>query len=123
MDDRIETDILAPEIKAEAREVDWHKLNRLYVTRRLPMIQECGHKFDSSREPKNNCEWCWFTYFNSNGEMVKAADQCFQEAGKDVLERIKGKRFVKMFVRFMATVAKFVAEQKAKEQNGQQGTN
>ena len=122
MDDRIETDIPAPEIKAEAREVDWHKLNRLYVTRQLKRVQECGHRFDESQEPKNNCEFCFFAWFTSHGELVQNMEQCYQEAGRDVLERIKGKKITKFFLRYLATVAKFIEHQKElgnlKEHNG-----
>lgn len=120
--DNKETIVVKPKIVY--KEVDYRdteqyqqekKNNRYWVTRQLQRIKECGHKFSAYEEPKTNCEWCWFTFFNSNGELVKTADECFREEGKDVLERIRGKKFTKMFIRFMATVAQFVKEQQKNE--------
>jgi len=92
------------------------QLNKIWVTRRLDHIKECGHKFSAYEEPRTNCEWCWFTFFNTNGELVKTADECFREEGRDILERVRGKKFTKMFLRFMSTVAQFVNEQKGKNE-------
>ena len=107
-------------IKVETKEIkqsDIRKFNRLYITRQLKRVRECGHRFDENQEPHNNCEFCWFAFFNMHAELIKQADQCFTEMGKDILERIRGKRFTKMFTRFMSTVEQFMKE-KQKEQNG-----
>jgi hypothetical protein len=91
---------------------DYKKYMHDFFTRRLKRVSECGHRFDEEREPRTNCEWCWFAYLNMHGDMVKTAHQCFSDEGRDVLERIRGKKFTKFFIRFMATVAEFVAHQK-----------
>ena len=83
------------------------------IIRKLPRIKECNHRFDPEREPRTGCEFCWFSFFNNHADLIKQADECFNEMGKDVLERIRGKRFVKMFCRFMSTVSKFMEQQKA----------
>jgi hypothetical protein len=81
----------------------------------------CGHKIATAldkegklflpTDPKTNCDVCWMAYFQNNGVVVQIADECFQEAGRDVLERSRGKKFVHYFVRFMSTMARFQREQ------------
>jgi hypothetical protein len=100
------------------------QLLRVHFTVRRGKAQPCGHKLSSinipnekgeatvfiTSDPRKNCDSCWFTYFNTNGQMTQIADECFREAGRDVLERSRGKRFVKYFLRFMSTIARFQRE-------------
>ncbi len=102
----------------------WKQMMRMHFTIRRGLAQPCGHKLASinvpnekgentvfiTADPRKNCDSCWFTYFNSNGDMTNIADECFREAGRDVLERSRGKRFVKYFLRFMSTIARFQRE-------------
>lgn len=97
---------------------EWRKYNHDFVTRRFKRVQECAHRFDEEREPRTNCPFCWFAYLSMHGEMVKTADLCFQEEGRDILERVKGKKFTKMFLRFMSTIAQFEKAQKEKNVTG-----
>ena len=102
----------------------WKQMMRMHFTVRRGTAPGCGHKLSSinvpnekgentlfiTSDPRKNCDSCWFTYFNTNGQMTNIADECFREAGRDVLERSRGKRFVKYFLRFMSTIARFQRE-------------
>jgi hypothetical protein len=106
----------------------WKQMMRIHFTVRRGLAQPCGHKLSTimvpddkgkqsvfiTSDPRKNCESCWFTYFNTNGQMTQIADDCFQNAGRDVLERSRGKRFVKYFLMFMSTVARFQREAAAR---------
>ena len=120
----------------------WKQMMRIHFTIRRGTAPGCGHKLSSinvpnekgentifiTSDPRKNCDSCWFTYFNTNGQMTNIADECFREAGRDVLERSRGKRFVKYFLRFMSTIARFQREAAEKaaangiEANGTEGT-
>lgn len=119
----------------------WKQMMRMHFTVRRGTAPGCGHKLSSinvpnekgentlfiTSDPRKNCDSCWFTYFNTNGQMTNIADECFREAGRDVLERSRGKRFVRYFLRFMSTIARFQREAAEKaaangvEANGTQG--
>ena len=102
----------------------WKQMMRIHFTIRRGTAPGCGHKLSSinvpnekgentifiTSDPRKNCDSCWFTYFNTNGQMTNIADECFREAGRDVLERSRGKRFVRYFLRFMSTIARFQRE-------------
>ena len=84
-------------------------------------LMPCGHKIDRVNQPKNNCEICWWNWLNTHGELVKVADEFFREYGKARLVAMRGKVFVKMFLRFMSTVQHLMEEQKnLKEKNDNQ---
>jgi len=91
----------------------WKKFKRLYFTVRNPVVVYCGHKIDPQREPKNNCESCWFAFFNNNAEVVKTADELFREHGPSAIEQVRGKKFMRNFLRFMGTLAKWQTEAQA----------
>jgi hypothetical protein len=92
-------------------QTEFKKLLRMYFTVRHGSVKGCGHKLDVNNDPRNHCEYCWFAYFNTNGQMAQTADECFTNEGEDVLVRIRGKKFVKYFKRFMSTLARFKREQ------------
>jgi len=97
---------------------------RWHFTVRRSIVKACGHKINltSFADPRHNCDSCWFAYFQNNGQMTQIADECFQNAGRDVLERSRGKRFVKYFLRIMSTIARFQREA-AEAQKAQEKTN
>ncbi len=113
---------------------EWGKIMRLFFTVERGTLTHCGHKLGIvdhrngkvllNEEPKNNCQQCWFAYFNENSDMVSTADQCFAQEGIETLIRIRGRKFVKNFTRFMSTMTKFKVELDAqadaarKEANG-----
>jgi hypothetical protein len=114
---RAQQDPIVP--KQMTRQV-WKQMMRMHFTVRRGKAQPCGHKLASTldaeghvvitSDPRRNCEHCWFTYFNTNGTMTNIADECFRESGRDVLERSRGKKFVKYFLMFMSTIARFQRE-------------
>lgn len=90
---------------------------RTFFTQRHATVTPCGHKFHPTAEPKNNCQYCWFCYYNEHGEVTQTAEECFQKEGADFLIKLRGKKFFKNFLKFMATLAQYQAI-KEKEQNG-----
>jgi hypothetical protein len=105
----------APKEQKPMTRKQWKELMRLYFTVRHPRVRACQHRLDMARDPRHNCENCWFAYFKEQGQLVQTADECFVKAGRKALEAIRGKRFTKYFIRFMATLARFRAEQLAAE--------
>jgi len=93
----------------------WKQMMRAEFTVRRPTVKLCGHKINLEADPRTNCESCWFAYFNNNKTMTEIADDCFQNAGRDILERSRGKKFTRQFMRFMSTVNRLVEEAKQKE--------
>ena len=96
-----------------------------YFTVKHILLTNCGHRLDMVNEPRHrHCENCYFQWFNTHPQLVETADQFFRTHGKLALEGMRGKNFVKMFVRYMATVIHFMKEEaalKAKEANESQG--
>lgn len=94
------------------------QLRGKYFTIKHPQLKECGHKLDMINEPRHrNCENCWWTFFNTHPQLVETADQFFKTQGKQAMIGLRGKQFVTMFVRFMATMIHF-ARQEGRLPNG-----
>jgi hypothetical protein len=92
-------------------ESDYRKYNKELVTRQLPTVKNCGHKFDPEVLPRLHCDECLFTYFNQSEEFVLELHNQYKE-NKQVLVSKYGSNFVKQFVRFMSTVSKLREEKK-----------
>lgn len=93
------------------------QIMRAYWTVVHPRVSACWHKYDNTI-PRNNCEYCWFAFFQSHGELTAELDKAYRTEGKAVIVRTNGKKFANMFLRFMSTVAKFVEEQKGIDEAG-----
>jgi hypothetical protein len=90
---------------------DYKNMMRQFFTVRRQRVAECGHRYNEMTQPRNNCEHCWFAFLNTHGDMVKIADEIFvKENGKAYLTQLQGAKFVKMFCRFMSTIARWKAE-------------
>jgi len=87
------------------------KLRAKYFTVRHPLLTECGHKLDMINQPKNNCENCWFQFFNTHPQLVEVADQFYRTHGKKPMIGMRGVKFVKNFGRYMVTVAHFMKQE------------
>lgn len=100
------------------------QLRAKYYTVRHPYLAECGHKLDMINQPKNNCENCWFQFFNTHPQLVETADQFFRTLGKNAMEGMRGRKFVTNFLRYMATVIHLM-KQEGRLPNGsnQSGTD
>lgn len=90
---------------------EYKNLMRQYFTVRRPIVQGCGHKIDvDDRDgPRNNCESCWFAFFNNHGEMVQTVDEMIQKHGSETVVRMRGVKFLKMFRSFMSTLVAWKA--------------
>jgi hypothetical protein len=97
-------------------------LRNKYFTVRHDLMP-CGHKIDRINQPKTNCEICWWNWLNTHSQLVQTAHEFIQQYGKDRLVKMRGKVFVRMFLRFMSTVNHLLGEQKAQEKlnDNQQG--
>ena len=90
------------------------QLRGKYFTVKHPRLETCGHKYDPINEPRHrNCENCWFQFLNTHPQLVETADQFFRTQGKKAMIGMRGEHFVKMFVRYMATVIHMMNEEKA----------
>ena len=79
------------------------------------ILLTCGHKMDLQNEPRTNCETCWWEWLNNHSTLVQTAHEFYQQYGKERLVAMRGARFVKMWLRFMSTVAHMIEEQKKQE--------
>ena len=79
------------------------------------LLEDCQHKMDMQNQPKTGCENCWYQWLNHHGTLVQTAHEFYQQFGKERLVAMRGKVFVKYFLRFMSTVAHMIEEQKAQE--------
>ena len=79
------------------------------------LLEDCQHKMDMQNQPKTGCENCWYQWLNHHGNLVQNAHEFYQQYGKERLVAMRGKVFVKMFLRFMSTIAHMIEEQKAQE--------
>ena len=86
---------------------------KTFTVRHIPL--NCGHKMDLQNQPKTNCETCWWEWLNNHSTLVQTAHEFYQQYGKERLVAMRGKVFTRQFLRFMSTVAHFLAEQKAQE--------
>jgi hypothetical protein len=62
-------------------------------------------------QPKNNCETCWFTFFNTHPQLVEVVDQFYRTKGKGPLIAMRGEKFTKNFGRYMVTLIMTMKEQ------------
>jgi len=87
-------------------------------------LMPCGHKIDRINQPKNNCDICWWNWLNIHRKLIETAHEFYQQYGKERLVAMRGAKFVRMFLRYMSTVAHLLEEQKAQEKlNGNQDSS
>jgi hypothetical protein len=82
-----------------------------YFTVRHVVLENCGHKLDMINFPKTNCENCLYQFFNTHPQLVEVTDQFFRTHGKGPLIGMRGEKYFKAFVRYMATVIHFMKEE------------
>ena len=102
-------------------ELQLRQLRGKYFTIRHDLVKECGHKIDRMNEPSIGCEWCWWTWLSGHGELVKTTDEALQEHGKEFVIKLRGRRYLKYFLRFMSTLARFKKEQEQQCQQKEVG--
>jgi hypothetical protein len=90
------------------------KLRRAHITQVQGTVRACGHKFDSKRQPRTNCQFCWEAYFFTAVDTAAIHDD-FQKGGKAQLRKVYGDVFTKAF-------GLFLQDQLMKELENGQGT-
>ena len=96
------------------------KIRKQHITVQHSRVVGCGHRLDLKRQPRhNNCENCWWAWFQNNGEMVKTADEAFQSGHPEIIVMLQGNKFYKNFLKFMATVARLEAQMKPQEESNE----
>jgi hypothetical protein len=98
----------------QVSEAELKQLRRLYFTVRHDTVQPCGHKLDRVNQPDNNCEFCWFGFYESHPQLVETADKAYVEQGQRFLDKMRGVKFRKFFTRYMATKLKMQQEMETK---------
>ena len=84
-----------------------------YFTVKHDVLTNCGHKMDRINQPRLNCENCWYQFFNTHPQLVEVSDEFFRTHGKGPMIGMRGEKYFKNFVRFMATVLHFQKEELA----------
>src|ERR1039458_9867367 len=84
---------------------DIKRYNKELITRQLPKVKNCGHKFDPEVLPRLHCDECLFTFFNQNDQFIIELHNQYKE-NKQILISKYGVKFTKQFERFMSTVSK-----------------
>ena len=74
---------------------------RQWVTLRHGMVRACGHKIDLSRQPRNNCEWCWEAWLKTSDGLLVVLHETLVNKGLAALKAQYGNKLVKMFKRFL----------------------
>jgi hypothetical protein len=75
-----------------------------YFTVRHVRLDVCDHLLDMINQPKNNCEQCWWIWFQTHPQLMETADQFYRTQGRKPLIAMRGLVFVRMFERTMATI-------------------
>ena len=100
-------------------EAQFRKLRGKFFTVRHHRVKECNHLLDMINEPTfRNCEYCWWSFFSSHGELVQVTDKAMQEQGSGFIDKMRGREYRKRFCQYMSTLARFkkeVDEQKVAE--------
>src|ERR1039458_667803 len=94
-----------------------------YFTVKHVLLENCGHKLDMLNQPKTNCENCYWQWFLHHPQLVETTDQFFRAHGKGPLVAMRGEKYFKMFVRFMATYIHMQKEEAAAAQAAQEKAN
>jgi hypothetical protein len=114
---------IASQLQSTPRQIsqaEFKQLRRVYFTVRHDRVDICDHKLDRMNQPTDNCEFCWYAWFDSHPDLVKTADRAYIEQGAKFLDKIRGTRFRKMFCRFMVTKLKLQQEQEEKNESGRE---
>lgn len=90
------------------------EIRRRYITVVHGTVRACEHKFDPTRPPKNNCEYCWEAYFVTATDTAAIHDD-LMKGGKKRLQAVYGDVFTKAF-------GKFLTNQMSMENNDNEST-
>jgi hypothetical protein len=65
-------------------------------------VIKCGHKFHPTDEPDTNCASCWSAYFMEQKGIRIGVDSIIRSFGIEQLRKVRGNKFAKMYMRFVA---------------------
>jgi hypothetical protein len=84
----------------------FRELRGKFFTIRQEAVEPCGHPMGVQDEPQfSNCQHCWYAYFSQHTELVLMVGKLMAlENGVNTVTRARGKKFVKMFQRFVKTL-------------------
>ena len=78
---------------------EWRAAN---FTVRHSVVNACGHKLDLKQFPSNaNCWECWNAFFSVSPEGVASVHQLLLNGGTQAVIAMHGKKFTKMFGKFL----------------------
>lgn len=90
------------------------QMRRQYLTRVLPDVVACGHKFNPERPPVTKCLDCWTAFFKNSAD-IERLHKALTEDGIKSMRRTYGDRYVQMFSRFIQDQ---LTQFRAERQNG-----
>lgn len=105
--DQLDPSLKVPKPPTEAQ---FRLARKIYWTQQYKTVDACGHKFHPTDAPKTNCDDCWIAYFQVHGEVTQLCDEIFRKEGLATLKKLKGDKYAKNFVRFMAGLAQYQKE-------------
>ena len=115
------TTIIADE-RPKLTDTEIRRLRRQFITVIYPRVAACGHKYIAEEQPRKNCPDCWFTFFQNHGELVQTTDELFNtDGGLELIKTLRGGKFLKMFLRFMSTIAHIKKNEENMQRNGTGG--
>lgn len=76
-------------------------MRRQFITIMHGTVRACGHKIDISKQPKNNCEFCWEAYFKTTDNLLVTLHEFLVTRGLPALRAQFGDKLVKQFSRFL----------------------
>lgn len=99
----LETPTKVEEVKKPTRKEigEWRARN---FTIRHATVVACGHKLDLRQFPHEaHCFDCWYAFLESNPDGVASVHELLQQGGTKAVEAMHGKKFVKMYGRYIQT--------------------
>ncbi len=104
-------------------ELQLRQLRGKYFTVRHPRTIGCDHHQDQINEPTfRNCESCWYAFFSTHGELVNVTHEAFSEHGAAFVEKLRGRKYVRMFTRFMSTMNRLREDAEKLQETNDKGT-
>lgn len=83
------------------------------------VVVACGHKLEHGRFPRQaNCFDCWEALFETTPDGVQSVHSLLMQSGTQAVEQMHGKKFVKMFGRYLRKKLLEMHKQKTSEAPG-----
>jgi hypothetical protein len=110
-----------------AENINYWKHKEPLRSRLLPMANNlkpvCGHKLDTTRLPKRNCDRCWKLFFITNQDMTRQNMEVIRDGGEPEVVKKLGSKYIKQIKRFAIFVHDVMKAQEANEKDKQDGSS